>query len=227
MTTTDLPAASRSGARPRAAWVEDVALTGSRYIVELLDPAERTSGGIWLPERCQDNWTHGVVRGAGPGDLIGDQRTVMWLEPGDEALFTMHAFHSFGAPHRVGWVRDEDVVAYLTDGEVLAANDWVMIEQDEDEPDPSATIAYAEEWRPKPLHGRVVGCGPGLLRRTGPLAGARKPVQWLMGFAPNRRRLLSGMRVWWSRECELISMGRETLERVFVQAESLLFIEED
>lgn len=195
-------------------------------MVELLDPAERTSGGIWLPERCQDNWTHGVVRGAGPGDLIGDQRTVMWLEPGDEALFTMHAFHSLGPPHRVGWVRDEDVVAYVRDREVLPYNDWLMIEQDEDEPDPPATIAYAEEWRPKPLHGIIRGVGPGLFRRGSVLGPSRKPIAWLMGFPWLAGPTLMGLRVWWSRECELISMGRETLERVFVQAENLLFIEE-
>jgi co-chaperonin GroES (HSP10) len=226
--TTEVQAAARpSAARPRAAWVDDVALTGSRYIVELLDPAERTSGGIWLPDRCQDNWTHAVVRGAGPGDLIGDQRTVMWLEPGDEALFTQHAFHSFGPPHRVGWVRDEEIVAYVRDGEVFPANDWVMIEQDPPEPDPSETIAYAEEWRPKPLHGRIAGVGPGKLRRVGELAGSRIPCDWLMGFQWLKGKGLRDRRVWWSRECEVISMGREQLELVFVQAESLLFIEED
>lgn len=167
------------------------------------------------------------MRGAGPGELIGDQRTVMWLEAGDEALFTQHAFHSLGAPHRVGWVRDEEIVAYVRDGQVLPANDWVMIRQDGPEPDPSPTIAYAEEWRPKPLHGVILEIGPGAIRRSRDLAGSRKPVPWLMGFRSWWPEAFAGSRVWWSRQCEVISMGREQLEMVFVRAEDLLFIEED
>lgn len=151
----------------------------------------------------------------------------MWVNAGDEALFMRHSFHSFGDPHTHGWVRDEDVVAHIhrfRPGEPFPANDWVMIRQDPDEPDPSAAIAYAEEWRPKPTHGTILDYGPGKPVWTGPLQGTRKPVQWLVTA---EHRDIVGKRVWWGRDHEMLSVGREHLEALFIRAEELLFFEED
>jgi co-chaperonin GroES (HSP10) len=80
-----------SAARLPVTWVEDIALLGNRYLIELLKPAEQSSGGIWIPERFQENWTHGIVRAVGAGEsfplpgITLEQRP--WLSVGDEALF--------------------------------------------------------------------------------------------------------------------------------------------
>lgn len=229
-----MPRPGASGARPPAAWLRDLTVLGQKYVVELLPAAEQSSGGVWLPERYQENWTHGRVIAAGPGEACGDERSIMWLKPGDEALFTRHSFHSFGDPHTHGWVRDDDVIAAIRDGDMWPLNDWVMIQQDPDEPDPSAAIAYAEEWRPKPTHGRVLEMGPGARQWKGDLWGVRRPVRWTMGFPdgtvlgdPCRRCPVFDSRVWWGRDHEMLSVGREHLEALFIRAEDLLFFEED
>jgi co-chaperonin GroES (HSP10) len=232
------PPAAVSDRQPE--WAAAVALLGSRYLVELLKPAEKTEGGVWLPERCQENWTHATVLKAGvgerwPAEPDPDAQTTvpLWLVEGDEVLFPKHAFHSAGAPHTHGVVRDEDLVAAVVQGTLKPLNDWVMIDQDPDEPDPSPAIAYAEEYRPKATHGIARDYGPGRVQRKGALAGLRRPVAWAIGMlyqpwgAPPWQDVLIGKRVWWSHDCEVISMGRERLEALFVQAEDLLFIQED
>lgn len=226
-----------SAARPPAAWAERLRPLGQRYVIELLKPAEQSSGGIWIPERFQDNWTHGIVRGVGPGEMWESdglpQRSFSWLEVGDEAMFPKHAFQSLGAPHTHGLVRDEDLVATIApamdrwaDGALQPLNDWVMIDQDPEYTDATSSIVYAEEWRPRPTHGRVLDYGPGKVRWKGPLYGVRYPVPWEIGD-PRASKELIGKRVWWSKECEVMSLGRERLEAVFIQAFDLLFVQDD
>lgn len=197
-------------------------------LVELAKPAERTSGGIWLAESYQENYTEGKVLAVGPGIEMeyltrsGEPaRSETWAEIGGAVIFQKHNFRLQNG--RIGFVRDDHLVAHYVEGEVAALNEWVMVRQDPDIETASATILHAEEYRPKPMSGVVTSYGPGRVRWDEGFRGVRWPVEWDMGLdgTPGYLGQLVGRRVYWDRTVEMLSCGREKLEFLLLAARDL------
>lgn len=212
------PRARAAGVKftPRSTW----------YHVRLSEASEASAGGIWLPASARQNWTEAKVMGAGPGMEIPTWghphrlKSVMWADPGETILFQRHHYRTLGDDHQEGLVRDEHLVAVIdSDGTLSPATDWVKIAQDEDV-QAEGTVLYAEEWRPKPMHGQVADVGPGQVRLRGPFTGTRRPVEEETGT------FLIGRRVWWDPSVEVLAVGRESLEWVLIRACDLMAVEE-
>lgn len=64
---------------------------GSHVIVQRSTPAEKSAGGIVLPEKAKDKPTEGKVIAVGNGKVLEDgKRQVMQLKSGDRVLFTTY-----------------------------------------------------------------------------------------------------------------------------------------
>lgn len=216
---------------------------GQQYLIRLLKPAEKSSGGVWLPQNYQENWTHGEVLKAGPGMRIesgdGGFLTQMWADAGDDVLFQKHAYKSLGPPHNLGLVKDEELVGKIQPGrmEITPLNAWVKVQQDPDIRKASSLIVYSEIDRPKPCRGTLVDYGPGPLRHKGPLRGIHFPIPVLWGlmdgasadiyFAEDWQEHLLGKKVRWSSTCEMLSLGREHLECLLIGADDILTMEDE
>src|SRR5205085_1114219 len=111
---------------PRATVIKDGFAGGYHH--------ERLADGNYS-DKPQENWTHGTVLASGPGEDLGcgwganspAVLTTMWANPGNEVIFQKHNFQSLGPPHRLVNVRDEDLVAIITEERILPLNDWVLV----------------------------------------------------------------------------------------------------
>lgn len=201
---------------------------GQLYRVRLTPQAEKSPGGIWYPDNWTDNWTEGEVLAVGPGRFASDtgHRSVMWADPGDRVLFQKHAFREVTRGAKDGVVEDEDLVAVIrrsqgyTDPEPL--NDWVMIEQDPEIERASSVIVFAEEDRPRPMSGILEAFGAGQMRQSGPLVGTRRSCAAIWGVSEDRADSLLGTRVYWGPHCEVLAIGRSSLEFLMIQADDIL-----
>jgi chaperonin GroES len=89
---------------------------GDRLIVRRLESAEKTSGGIVLPDAAKQKPHKGKVIATGPGKLMKDgTRREMQVSEGDTVVFTTWAGDEF--KDKTGDVilvmREEDVLAVL------------------------------------------------------------------------------------------------------------------
>jgi chaperonin GroES len=89
---------------------------GDRLIVRRLESAEKTSGGIVLPDQAKQKPHKGKVIATGPGKLLKDgTRREMQVREGDTVVFTTWAGDEF--KEKTGDVilvmREEDVLAVL------------------------------------------------------------------------------------------------------------------
>jgi len=89
---------------------------GDRLIVRRLESAEKTSGGIVLPDQAKTKPHKGKVVATGPGKLLKDgTRREMQVREGDTVVFTTWAGDEF--KDKTGDVilvmREEDVLAVL------------------------------------------------------------------------------------------------------------------
>ena len=89
---------------------------GDRLIVRRLESAEKTSGGIVLPDQAKTKPHKGKVIATGPGKLLKDgTRREMQVREGDTVVFTTWAGDEF--KDKTGDIilvmREEDVLAVL------------------------------------------------------------------------------------------------------------------
>ena len=200
------------------------------YRVQLMPKTEQTSGGVWLPDTVRQNWTDAVVTALGPGRrVVGDSRGAMWADIDDRVLFMKHALKNFQAGTREGMVRDQDLIAVLpasTGGREtpLPLNGWCLVDPAPPETHASAAILWAEQDRPRPLHGRLLDYGPGEVRLKGTLSGTRQPIHEAWGFSEEAQaeNLLRRAHVYWDRQCQALAIGRRELEFILIAAADLL-----
>lgn len=199
---------------------------GDRLLVELLAPAQESSGGILLPDGQQSNTTHARVIAAGPGIQIPDsrQRTLMIARPGLEVLFPAAAFTAlvWEPREKLGIVRDGDVVAIVHDKEIIPVNDWVQI-RPEVAADRIGSIFLPDDLIRSTNAGRIQDWGNGAMRWDAKAYGNRDSVWRIMGVGADEPML--GRTVHWSDEAEAFSLGSESIETVLVRARDLLFTE--
>lgn len=62
-----------------------------RVVLEVVDEAERTSGGIYIPDSAREKPQQAVVRAVGPGARIDGNLVEMTVKPGDRVLFAKYA----------------------------------------------------------------------------------------------------------------------------------------
>jgi len=201
---------------------------GTQYLIELTEPAKQSEGGIWLPDNWVANWTDGLVLAAGPGLAVDDWRTKMWARVGDRVLFQRHDYRPWSEGYRLGMVKQESLIAVMRgpDHETLRPlNDWVLIEQFPDV-ETAGVIVLAEEYRPKPMRGRVIAWGPGKVRTTGDreLYGQIRSVSDVMNVPGDR---IKGMTVYWPPTCEALAIGRSHLEYLLIAAGDLFGYDDD
>jgi chaperonin GroES len=86
---------------------------GDRVVVRRIEPVERTSGGIVLPDSARKRPQQGKVLSVGDGHLLGDgTRAKNQVLEGDRVLFTSYA----GSEVQV----DNQELLILSEGDILA-----------------------------------------------------------------------------------------------------------
>ena len=64
---------------------------GDRIVVKVIDEAETTSGGIFIPDTAREKPQKGEVLAVGPGKVLDNgQREPMEVKVGDRILFTKY-----------------------------------------------------------------------------------------------------------------------------------------
>lgn len=196
----------------------------TNVFIRLAKPADRTEGGVWLPERCQENRIEGTVLAAGPGFVIPGTtlRSFLWVEEGDRVLFEPHTVQPLGAEDVV--VREEALLAVVDEDRVRPLNEWVLCAL-ADRVESNGGIAIPEEYQRRERQGRILDIGPGKLRLKGPLAGIRQSVSAIMAIRDEvlRREPL----VYWTEEVEVIDVQHERNGLVLIRAGDIAAIEAD
>ncbi len=201
---------------------------GNFYHVRFTKAADRTPGGILLPDSLQTNWQEAEVIAAGPGKEwpIQDHDSIfhhtMWCEPGDVVFFTPQVFRAFGEGSKEGCVADEHLIGVVhPTGLVEPLNDWVLLDLADFE-ETAGPLILPDEQRHRPSKGTIRDFGPGQLRTRGPLMGTLKPVHAVMNLP---EKSLEGTVVHWEAGAEVFEFGREWTEGVLVQAKHLIAAE--
>lgn len=191
----------------------------SNYHIRLLDPEEKTAGGIWLPQSAQENWTTGEILAAGPGYARPDtdRRSLMDLEPGDLVCFFQHDYRMMD--EREGMVRDEDIIAYVDEGVFAPWNDWVKLELLDNSHLTNSGLIIPENVQKKANVGRVRNWGPGYLRLKGEYYGTRKSVAGIMGISASA---FAGHLFYWADDADALDIAWDGQQAVFVRAGDLL-----
>src|SRR6266481_5407926 len=89
---------------------------GDRIVVRREESAEKTAGGIVLPDSAKSKPQRGKVLAAGPGRLLKDgTRRSLQVKEGDTVLFTAWAGDEFKDKTRevILLMREEDVLAVV------------------------------------------------------------------------------------------------------------------
>jgi len=203
-------------------------LLGTQLLVRLVEVADRTAGGILLPEVCRTNEQEAEVVACGPGIEVAaypGMRSIVYAEPGDRVLFAAHDFVPVNRGARLGSVHDEDLLAILTldrDGrdQVLPMGEFCLVEPDAWETHTASGLAIPEGFRHRPQSGILRAVGPGELRLTADLAGLRRRISQVLGVTDEQA--LIGTRVWWRAGCEVLEAGREHVAHTLVRASDLV-----
>ena len=86
---------------------------GDRVIVQRLGSAEKSKGGIYLPDAAQEKPQEGKVIAVGSGKLTKDGKTVpLSVKPGDKIIFGKYS----GSEIKV----DEKEYVFLSEDDILA-----------------------------------------------------------------------------------------------------------
>jgi chaperonin GroES len=65
---------------------------GDRVVLEVLDDAEQTTGGIFIPDTAREKPQRGVILAVGPGRLREDgKREEMQVKVGEKVLFAKYS----------------------------------------------------------------------------------------------------------------------------------------
>ncbi|MSU80101.1 MAG: co-chaperone GroES [Gemmataceae bacterium] len=89
---------------------------GDRIVVRRQEAAEKTAGGILLPDSAKDKPQKGKVLAIGAGRLLKDgTRQALQLKVGDNILFTAWAGDEYkdGQGGNILIMREEDVLAVV------------------------------------------------------------------------------------------------------------------
>lgn len=71
---------------------------GDRVVLEVIDQAEQTSGGIYLPEAAREKPQMALVLAVGPGPIVEGKRQEMQVKVGDKVLFAKYS----GTDYKLG-----------------------------------------------------------------------------------------------------------------------------
>jgi len=200
---------------------EVLTVRGTWLYARLVKPAERSVGGIFLPEVSQKNLTHAIVVSAGPGLARIPQESFL---PGTHVIFSKHAFLPLSKDEIQ--VRQEDVIAsaWEEDGilTLLPENDWVMIDRTAAEERSRGGVILPEGSRRRARSGRLVDVGEGLLRLEGDRRGTRRECKDIMNWQEDRSAV-----VYWgpAAECPEVNLAGQTYW--FVRAGDLIAAEVD
>lgn len=181
--------------------------------VKLSKPAEKSRGGIFIPETALRLTTEARVLGTGRGHYIAALdiwETVRLLE-GDLVLFPQHAFR--GLEGDFGLIEDDDVVATVDprDNSLTPEADWVLCDPDEPEEITRGGIALPDQALRLPRSGIVKKLGPGLLRYRGPYAGLRMPIWRALNLEDATE--LTGKRAYFAATAEVMRAAGQALVR--------------
>lgn len=195
--------------------------------VVMVKPADRTSGGIWLPDECQVSCNEAEVIAVGPGISAFDGLpSVMHAEVGDRVLFQHHQFQKTDEKGEEGIVREDDLLAIIPAGTnaVSPHNDWVAITIEDSQKESAGGILLSDRARKRPRSGKILDYGPGKFRRTGSYVGTRKTIQAIMGLSDPD--CPSGKTVHWGVQAEVLEAGVGNDWFLLVRASDLLLMED-
>lgn len=89
---------------------------GDRVVVERETAAEKTAGGIVLPDTAKDKPQQGLVLAVGEGRVTKDgSRKPLQVKVGDKVIFTSYAGDEFklDADKKVLLMREDDILAVV------------------------------------------------------------------------------------------------------------------
>ena len=90
---------------------------GDRIIVRRVESADKSAGGILLPDNAKQKPQRGTVLSVGPGKMLKDgTRRALHVKVGDEVLFTAWAGDEFkerGSKDAILVMHEEDVLAVV------------------------------------------------------------------------------------------------------------------
>jgi co-chaperonin GroES (HSP10) len=212
---------------------------GEMHLVCYTPPANRTEGGLWLPELCQQNFVEAKILCSGPGyskpmwvaeaETWPDRpyfRAPMWAKPGCIVVFEKHSFIPIAGEKRQGFLRDSDIVALVTeDGDLKPLNDWIKMSRPTVEELTCGWIYLPEICRRREPIGTVCDFGPGKLVKDGKLNGVRIPVHDIMGLSRDFELRHQTLR--WGDHATVLELGGEVVDWLFVRAGDIDSIQEE
>lgn len=89
---------------------------GDRVVLEVLDDAEQTSGGIFIPDTAREKPQRGVILAVGPGRLRDDgKRDEMQVKVGDKVLFAKYSGTDvkLGSNNEVKILSEKDILGII------------------------------------------------------------------------------------------------------------------
>ncbi len=88
-----------------------------RVVLAVLDDAEQTAGGIYLPDTAREKPQKGEVLAVGPGRITDSgQREEMSVKPGDRVLFAKYGGTDVKLTDReVKILSEKDILAIIED----------------------------------------------------------------------------------------------------------------
>jgi len=95
---------------------------GDRVIVEHVEQADKTPGGVFLPDTAKEKPQEGIVRAVGTGRVTDDGKTVpMTVKVGDRVIYSKYAGSEVkveGTEYLI--IPEKDVLAVFSDEKVAA-----------------------------------------------------------------------------------------------------------
>src|SRR5438552_19034894 len=106
--------------------------SSSLHLVQLCDPADRTGGGIFLPEMLQQNYCEATIKRSGPGWSIpdSDRYALSWTHVDWKVIFQQHHYQPLYRGATVGFVQEENILGIVLDDSLKPLNDWVKVTVD-------------------------------------------------------------------------------------------------
>jgi chaperonin GroES len=90
---------------------------GDRVLLKVLEPEEKTKGGIVLPDTAKEKPQQGKVIAVGPGKLKDDgSRIPMQIKEGQIVLFSKYSGNEFTTEEgeELLVIKEEDILAILS-----------------------------------------------------------------------------------------------------------------
>lgn len=205
--------------------IEKFVPLGPLQFVELCQPADKTSGGVYLPEILQENYCEAKILRCGSGWHVPEEEryAISWVQKDWRVIFQRHAYTPLHRGSKLGFVRDEDCLGTIVNDTLRPLNDWVKVSLEEVEKFVGNVIVVPEEYQRRPRKGKVLDWGPGALIQRGELIGCRLTIPTRLQLSPGE---FAGGMVYWGPDAECVELGREGVECAFVRADDLDGIEE-